>query len=648
MEKRNNKNRKSVIAGLFRNLLLIILVLSAGSAFAQNTKIVSKMCLDSIDYRSSAMSNDSTPYFVDVRPISYVYKKEQGLHTQSFYWRSYDSRYNHVRYDYLHVLRDVWGNIIDSNQKYLTEKASYNISTGASISKLIYDYDDNGNIVRVIGYSGAGINVWQEDSRGYYTYDDMGILVEYVSEIYSAVDGGWVKTFHEKYEYTYDSNGNVTLFMLWRLVKAGVLLAEKREYTYDANGNMVEELVSTTVTDGATWRPLSKYEYTYDSRGNVAEHLVSHFWSFLQDWRGLYKHEYTYDANGNMITKIEQESVMRDTTLTGFSWLSPKKEEYTYDNRGNVINILRSSWIKATNQWENFSNTEYVFDSVGNMTLYHLKFWSGNQWGISNPSTWEYTYLPYLETDVVLPIYSSDDYYQLYKGEREIVGVDTNIKLKGVVSEIKASIYYSINDRTDKIITYHWSAKEIEVIDSVAIVDANLSSLTVTTEVGEKALTPKFDSLTLHYTVNVSLSESYAIIAAIPSNPAASITGDVGMKPLQIGINSFPITVTAGDGVTTKTYTVVVNRTDVGIDKLIIDNGQLKVYPNPTTGQLTISLPNPSEGGAYDAEYVIFSVVGQVLLQGQLGQEGQIDVSNLANGMYFLRIENKVVRFLKE
>ena len=175
-------------------------------------------------------------------------------------------------------------------------------------------------------------------------------------------------------------------------------------------------------------------------------------------------------------------------------------------------------------------------------------------------------------------------------------------------------------------------------------VDATLASLTVTSEVGEKQLMPIFNSQTLHYTVNVSSTESYVTITAAPSDPKAIVSGDLGLKLLQMGANNFSITVTAEDGVTTKTYTLVINRTDVGIDKLIIDNGQLKIYPNPATGQLRIKNYELRE----DAEYVIYSVVGQVLLQGQLGQEGQIDVSNLANGMYFLKVGNQVVRFLKD
>ena len=73
----------------------------------------------------------------------------------------------------------------------------------------------------------------------------------------------------------------------------------------------------------------------------------------------------------------------------------------------------------------------------------------------------------------------------------------------------------------------------------------------------------------------------------------------------------------------------------------------ISIFPNPSTGQLTISLPNPSEGGAYTAESVeIYDIVGKNLpikrhcgLDPQSPANTQIDVSHLANGIYFMKIQ---------
>jgi hypothetical protein len=89
------------------------------------------------------------------------------------------------------------------------------------------------------------------------------------------------------------------------------------------------------------------------------------------------------------------------------------------------------------------------------------------------------------------------------------------------------------------------------------------------------------------------------------------------------------------------------------------------VYPNPTSGQLRISLPNPSERGAYEAENIeIYDVVGRKVgiytpltpLEGGIsnfeGGRGMseiiIDISHLSAGIYFLRIDGKTMKIVKQ
>jgi len=88
----------------------------------------------------------------------------------------------------------------------------------------------------------------------------------------------------------------------------------------------------------------------------------------------------------------------------------------------------------------------------------------------------------------------------------------------------------------------------------------------------------------------------------------------------------------------------------VGITNAVHHGAGLKVYPNPVSTQLKITNYELRE----NTEYQIFSVVGQVVMQGQAspnpskGGEFSIDVSHLASGMYFFKIDGKEVRFIKE
>ena len=92
---------------------------------------------------------------------------------------------------------------------------------------------------------------------------------------------------------------------------------------------------------------------------------------------------------------------------------------------------------------------------------------------------------------------------------------------------------------------------------------------------------------------------------------------------------------------------VVVNFevTEVGVVETHC-NASLRVYPNPTIGQLTIAC---RDGARPVPTVEIYSVVGQMVGAYPCGRpETTIDISHLANGMYFLKFGNKTVRFVKE
>jgi hypothetical protein len=130
---------------------------------------------------------------------------------------------------------------------------------------------------------------------------------------------------------------------------------------------------------------------------------------------------------------------------------------------------------------------------------------------------------------------------------------------------------------------------------------------------------------------------------------AKSINGDVTITATNTasGISGTCI-VTVGTG-------KIANADDVETQLI----ASVQIYPNPTDGQLTISLPNPSEGGAYEAWSIeIYDAVGRSVNiahptlrilpsfgGGGGGRLGGLDISHLPAGIYFIRIttENGIV-----
>jgi len=79
----------------------------------------------------------------------------------------------------------------------------------------------------------------------------------------------------------------------------------------------------------------------------------------------------------------------------------------------------------------------------------------------------------------------------------------------------------------------------------------------------------------------------------------------------------------------------------VGIDEWRIENGELRIYPNPTRGELQVT--------SYELQVTgieIFDVMGRIVGQSQIGQSDiALNIAHLPNGVYFLHIqtENGVV-----
>lgn len=77
-------------------------------------------------------------------------------------------------------------------------------------------------------------------------------------------------------------------------------------------------------------------------------------------------------------------------------------------------------------------------------------------------------------------------------------------------------------------------------------------------------------------------------------------------------------------------------------------NGQLKVYPNPANASITISSTDAKDGDPLQ----VIDLLGQVVIATQFSNEQSLDVSDLAKGVYYLRLGsgNKILttRFLKD
>ncbi|MFI5222327.1 MAG: PKD domain-containing protein, partial [Bacteroidia bacterium] len=110
---------------------------------------------------------------------------------------------------------------------------------------------------------------------------------------------------------------------------------------------------------------------------------------------------------------------------------------------------------------------------------------------------------------------------------------------------------------------------------------------------------------------------------------------------------SYTVTIDSANGCsnTSDPYVVV----SVGMQE-IVSCGEIKVYPNPAMNELFINFA--SQQNISDLNIEIFDLKGARIMSANQtvssGSQMKIDVSGLDAGMYFLMINNKAVKFVKE
>ena len=95
------------------------------------------------------------------------------------------------------------------------------------------------------------------------------------------------------------------------------------------------------------------------------------------------------------------------------------------------------------------------------------------------------------------------------------------------------------------------------------------------------------------------------------------------------GIYSYSVIATDGNGRFSAPASVTISMGTVGVEESTLEN--VSVYPNPVSSMLTIS-------GEAEYTYTMFNGMGQMVANGKANGIEQINVSDMAKGIYFLHI----------
>ncbi len=173
--------------------------------------------------------------------------------------------------------------------------------------------------------------------------------------------------------------------------------------------------------------------------------------------------------------------------------------------------------------------------------------------------------------------------------------------------------------------------------------DASLSELALS----EGTLDPAFDAATADYTVELPAGTTVTpTVTATPTDANATVivTDAADITSAEVADRTTTIVITAEDGVTELTYTIVFNVEGTSVTDLNIEN---LIYPNPASAKLYITHTVKID------RVEIYNITGsRVLSQDNITTEA-IDISDLNSGLYFISVidvnNNNIVRkFIKQ
>ena len=214
---------------------------------------------------------------------------------------------------------------IGEEYTYLPKTELYIIENSSGFHreyKIIYKYDEKGNVIKKTEYTKGFLGFFNVRERQYdieYTYNKNGdISQELIKEqYYSFMDGHQV--YNDGYNYIYNENQQLI----------------KKENTY-INPNDSKALCG--------------YEYEYDENGNLENE-----YTYYSDGTKELEYKYYYDSNNVLMKK-------RYIANFGVSSWIENETEYTYDDEQKLVYAKTIDYAHYKDEEDTYSESKYYYD----------------------------------------------------------------------------------------------------------------------------------------------------------------------------------------------------------------------------------------------------------------------------------------------
>lgn len=221
-------------------------------------------------------------------------------------------------------------------------------------------YDSKGNMISHRHLRRySGSNILRESYKYNYSYDSNNRIIQALRYDWDEDESQLI--FSWKTDNTFDSSGNLIHIINsdWYKASSEWVFTGKREYSYNTNNNLTEELELSWNSTNETFVQYRKTEYSYNDSNQLIEEIVSSWSTNQNQWKLQQKISYTYNSNGKILQIISHVANYVD------EWIYSHMHEYIYNEEDKLIQYLESNWNSSLEDWLSSYKVDYEYNESG-------------------------------------------------------------------------------------------------------------------------------------------------------------------------------------------------------------------------------------------------------------------------------------------
>jgi hypothetical protein len=542
-----------------------------------------------------------------------------------------------------HVVKSI--NRVSSEQTVTLLDSIVTSEDGSAILKTVYSYDSFGRRILTASLS-ANLTtaVWDTISKTELLFNDAGYELLYATYTWNETNQTLEPVNKEVSTYGTDDLGNLTMLRVtsyWDETTQNWQYDTKQEVVFMGQQYGAYYLLISYLFDNQNgWIPQYKYEQDENVDGYSYVNAEYSWSDSLNSWIGQYKSAYVYDEV-LYYTKLESQyqwssdlgiwASRTDETFTSDnllesrteytfdvelqSWITSERILYDYDGDEFFDQLeITQTWDKTNSVWVNFIKTgqevsdngetnkyvQYDWDAVANKWI-GVTYWSKG-WDEAGNLYYDNRYAYSTENEEWVEVYYLWAEYDDLSGDWQVTTwMESEYNMQGLRTSYTQKYRTSSADPWVEYYTY----KQVFAFNDSGI------RLLVRTYYWSDAIQDWVNAWKREYTLNQA--------------------GDID--------RSIFYDWSGTDWIETSRSVYYYSDKLVGVQSVQI---RLDVFPNPVANRLVIT-------GTTEGDRILVNDINGRLLKVSNARTGetQIDVSDLASGIYLIQVNNQVVKIVK-